>query len=1115
VSSLCVQAIDSNYNGANIGSSLIQTSTFSIQVNPTVITTRNVTITSPTDGATPQTSTSDNGQFTATISWAGAPVTFTGGTIYKATILITPDTNYTLTGVSANFFTVNGNVATNVNAAGQGKFSYEFPATAASSSTTVLAAATTTPVYGVTDLLSATVTAGATGTVTFSDASTTICSAVTLIAGSAQCSWTPAHAGTYSITAEYSGDSTYGSSSATAVTVLASKATPSISSFAVAGITFGSASTVAITNPTLTPSISGTFTYSSATTSVATLSGNTVTVIAPGSSLITATFTPTNTTDYNGATASTSFVVAAAAPGAPTSVSASAGDAQVNLSWIAPTFTGGSAITGYSVTSTPSDFTCSVSAPTTSCTITGLSNATSYTFTVIATNASSLSSTGAPSNSVTPSATIPTVGSITPSDGGIAGGTAITITGNNFAAGASVSIGGVAATSVVVVSSTSITAVTPAHAVGGADVSVTVSGVRGSMINGFIYHSTPSAPTMTTLSIIDTGTVSVAFTPGATNGLPITSYIVTATPSLSVSVAAGTTSPLQVTGTFVRGTSYTFTLTAVNGDGQGEASSTSASLTPYPVSGAAAPVIDLAPSTITTSLGQSVTLSVAAHSPDTGTLTYQWNRNGAAIASANGASYTFIVGASTATDAYTVSVTNTVLANATSVITTTAPVTLTVTSALSLNTPVHSLTATIGFAYLLSVSAAGGSAPYTYSVSTGGGALTSAGLTLDTSVGRISGTPTSVGTVTLAITVVDALHATVSTSSFTITIVDDPDAPLPTFSRPTQRSDGFIVIVTNYDSFYTETAQVSAGSITAAIPSGSTWTLTVTGLLSGQSANVTVTVSKTGYVTNSAIVVGTALITPVASKPVPDPLQQTVISGMSPSTATVGYSVTVTISGSFVENVSNIAIGSTLLPAGSWKQTPSTLSFVMPSNSAGSYGVQIFNGSAPVLAPITFTFTATLPLPVVSPTPKATPRPIATLKPRATPTHRAVATPTPTPSASPSASPTAVAKKPVSLKVYFDLGSYRLTPAGSSALQAFAAKFVGLGKKISLTVTGFAQPIGGSALADIALSQKRAAEVTKYLHLMGINSSITTYGAGRTAVSAATSRYVEVVISYL
>ena len=937
VSSLCVQAIDSNYNGANIGSSLIQTSTFSIQVNPAVITTHNVTITSPTDGATPQTSTSDNGQFTSTISWASALVTFTGGTIYKATIFITPDSNYTLTGVSANFFTVNGNAATNVNAAGQGKFSYEFPATAASSSTTMLAAATTTPVYGATDLLSVTVTVGATGTVTFSDASTTICSAVTLVAGSAQCSWTPAHAGTYSITAEYSGDLSYGSSSATAVTVLVSKATPSISSFSVVGLTFGSASTVIITNPTLTPSISGTFTYSSATTSVATLSGNTVTIIAPGSSLITATFAPTNSTDYNGASASTSFVVAAAAPG---------------------------------------------------------------------------------------------------------------------------------------------------------------------------------APSITALSIIDTGTVSVVFTPGATNGLPITSYIVTATPSLSVSVVAGTTSPLQVTGAFVRGTSYTFTLTAVNGEGQGEASPVSASFTPYPFAGAAAPVIDLAPSTNTTSLGQSVTLSVTAHSPDTGTLTYQWNRNGAAIASANGASYTFIVGASTATDTYTVGITNTVLANATSATTTTAPVTLAVTSALSLNTPVHSLTATIGFAYLLSVSAAGGSAPYTYSVSTGGSVLTSAGFTLDTSTGRISGTPTSVGTVTLAITVVDALHATVSTSAFTITIVDDPDAPLPTFSLPTQTSDGFIVIVTNYDSFYAESAEVSAGSITAAIPSGSTWTLTVSGLLSGQSGTVTVTVSKAGYVTNSAIVTGTALITPVASKPVPDPLQQSVISSMSPSSATVGYSVTVTITGSFVETVSNIAIGSSFLPAGSWNQTPSTISFVMPSSAVGSYGVQIFNGSAPVLAPNTFTFTAPLPIPAVSPTPKATPIPLATPKPRATPTPRATTTPTPSASPTPSTSPTTAAKKPAVFEFYFDLGSYQLTYKGSTALRILAAKISGLGHAISLSVIGFAQPIGGSNAADIALSQKRAAVVTKFLRENGVNSTITYLGAGRTAVNAATSRVVEVVVSY-
>ena len=51
-----------------------------------------------------------------------------------------------------------------------------------------------------------------------------------------------------------------------------------------------------------------------------------------------------------------------------------------------------------------------------------------------------------------------------PNSGPTAGGTAVTITGTNFAAGATVTFGGTAATNVVVVSSTSITATTPAGA---------------------------------------------------------------------------------------------------------------------------------------------------------------------------------------------------------------------------------------------------------------------------------------------------------------------------------------------------------------------------------------------------------------------------------------------------------------------------------------------------------------------------------------------------------------------------------------------------------------------------------------------------------------------------
>ena len=68
-----------------------------------------------------------------------------------------------------------------------------------------------------------------------------------------------------------------------------------------------------------------------------------------------------------------------------------------------------------------------------------------------------------------------------PNSGSTAGGTAVTITGTNFAAGATVTFGGAAATNVVVVNSTTITATTPAGSAGAVTVTVTVSGQSGSL----------------------------------------------------------------------------------------------------------------------------------------------------------------------------------------------------------------------------------------------------------------------------------------------------------------------------------------------------------------------------------------------------------------------------------------------------------------------------------------------------------------------------------------------------------------------------------------------------------------------------------------------------------
>src|SRR6266540_2025700 len=68
---------------------------------------------------------------------------------------------------------------------------------------------------------------------------------------------------------------------------------------------------------------------------------------------------------------------------------------------------------------------------------------------------------------------LPTISTVTPSTGAISGGTAVTIAGSGFQVGGAVTFGGTPATNVVRVSSTTITAKTPAHASGAVNVVVT------------------------------------------------------------------------------------------------------------------------------------------------------------------------------------------------------------------------------------------------------------------------------------------------------------------------------------------------------------------------------------------------------------------------------------------------------------------------------------------------------------------------------------------------------------------------------------------------------------------------------------------------------------------
>ena len=150
----------------------------------------------------------------------------------------------------------------------------------------------------------------------FTSATTSVCTVsgttVTLVSS-----------GTCTINADQAGDSNYSAATQVAKSFTVSKASPVVASLTAVNKTYGDVA-FTVTDPAVTGSIAGAFTYSSGTTSVATVSGAAVTPVSVGTSVITALFTPTDTGKYNTASVTFTLTVAARALAQPNAPNATA-----------------------------------------------------------------------------------------------------------------------------------------------------------------------------------------------------------------------------------------------------------------------------------------------------------------------------------------------------------------------------------------------------------------------------------------------------------------------------------------------------------------------------------------------------------------------------------------------------------------------------------------------------------------------------------------------------------------------------------------------------------------------------------------------------------------------
>ena len=542
-------------------------------------------------------------------------------------------------------------------------------------------------------------------------------------------------------------------------------------------------------------------------------------------------------------------------PGAAASVSAAAGNGVATVSWLAPSFNGGTDITSYTVTASPGGATCVTSG--TSCTVTGLTNGFSYTFTVKAANA-----VGSGASSVASSSVVPVTTPDAPTNvSALAGNASALITFKKPTFNGGSAITGYTVTASPEGESCSVTTFT--------SLGCTVTGLTNGVSYTFsvvattaVGSSAPSASStavtpLTTpdapnsvVAISDNGSATISWSaPASSGGTNITGYVVTASPK---GATCATTALTCTISGLTNGTSYTFTVKATNAIGTSAASSPSAPVTPVTTPGAptnVTAVAENASATVTFSFpstngGSPITGYTVTASPEGETCTTT-TRSCVVTGLTNGTIYSFTVTATSAVGASDTSLSSS-----------------TVTPATTPDTPTN-VVATAGNA-----SAA---VSWTAPTSNGGSDLT--GYTVTASPGKATCTTTDTSctvtgltngtSYTFVVKATNVIGSSVSVPSASITPVTTPDAP-----TSLKTTDGDSSVTVSWGTPASSGGSPVIGYVVTANPGGATCTTTATsctvsGLSNG--TDYTFTVVATNALGAGTVTDPTGTVTPTSA----------------------------------------------------------------------------------------------------------------------------------------------------------------------------------------------------------------------------------------------------------